>query len=195
VIAQEFLNQFAVLLEEHTKILAKQIVSKIQLNHKEHVHKMINVPKKHQQRRKDVLGKFTEKEEDKLVATGLKNAELVHAKKLTELVSGQDQFLSEFQNLDVLGSTEEKEENKSDVVIGPKNALERNAQQQRKSASLQVTILIEKHKIAADGRKLDNSPKEDFAVKKLKFAELRTSVTQEKLNALSKDQFYLDLSL
>jgi len=110
-------------------------------------------------------------------------------------VYGKETLFSPYQNLTVLGSIEEKEENKLNAVIGQRDVLEKDAKLQRKLVNLQEIILIEKFIITVDGEKLENIQREDFVVKDSKFVEQTTNVTQRDQNVLSKDQFTQENSL
>lgn len=118
---------------------------------------------------------------------------MVHANKPTENATGKEKFPSEFQNPNVHGSTEEKEENNSNVAIGSKYVKERNVKSTKKLANLKKTTLIQELFMDAIGKESENLQKEDTVARNKKFVEKVTNVSSKTTNVDSLDQPIQDL--
>lgn len=82
----------------------------------------------------------------------------------------------------------EKEENKSNVVSGSRDALERNAPLPRKDVVSPKITLMSRFATNVFGEKLVNSKREDTAAKDALFAELVTNASENPESADSRDQ-------
>jgi len=136
-----------------------------------------------------------EEEEESIVAHGKKFVRTNNAPRETRLAFGKELSSLKFQNQDVLGLQEEKEDYKQDVATGGRDAMERSARLQRRSANSLENTLTEDSKTTADGEESDNLQKEDFVARNSRFADLEANATLREPSVHTRDQSTEKVSL
>lgn len=139
-------------------------------------------------RRRDVHGNNTEKAEEITAVSGPMFAKTRSVERKERLALSLAPSFSELQNPSALGSTEAREENKSNVASGSRDVLERNAESPRRDAVSPRTTSMSNSDVDANGERLVNSRKEDSAAELALFAELVTNAMQNPRNVVSRDQ-------